>query len=154
MTYKVDADNQLCLAPAVTLDLSGRIPRVRSTRQIVLLRRSRRRISRRLSAIARRTTLARRRATHGDLRRRVTGDGRTRVDRRRTANHLRGWCPGRALLREGTLTADWWRRTGRIVRRIAGRSNTRTAVIHCLETLLGIGGMNRRRGIGTRSRSD
>lgn len=143
-TYKVNTDNQLSLTTAVALDFSS-VSGIRSDRHVPPRLWSRRRISC-SSSIARGTWLAagRRTAAEGK-RRRVTGDRPARVDGRRTADHLGGRRPSRTLLGEGTLSADWRRRTGRIVGRVAGRSWATSWVIH-REALLGRIGSDGRSG--------
>ena len=119
MAYKVDADNQLGLAPTVALDLGGSgggsgVTRIRSEPSGGLLLRGRRRVAGRPSIAGRAAGDGRRTTSHD--RWRVAGNRRAAgVDGRRTANHLRRRSAGRALVREGTLAADGAGGTGRVV---------------------------------------
>lgn len=140
-TYKVDANNQLSLTPAVSFHFGSHVALVRGDRAGRLRRRGR---VAGWVAISRR----RRRATHhGGW---VPSDRRSAgVDGRRTTDHLRGRGASRALVGEGAGATDGTGRAGRIVlRSVAGWSWTRTWMIHW-ETLLRKVGGNRR---GTRAR--
>ena len=157
MAYKINAHNQLGLAPAVALNLGGGgggggVARIRSEPPLLLLLLllGRRRVAGRPSIAGRAAGDGRRTASHDGWR--VAGNRRAAgVDGRGTANHLRRGRAGRALVR--TEAADGAGGTGRVVCRVAGRSRTSTWMIH-LEARLGRVGCSRRDGALARGRRE
>lgn len=133
-TYEIDADNQLSLVLAGTLDFSSTASR--SSKLVGDWAAGRRgtasgRVAGRRSTIA---WLAGRRASRRTASRRITSWGRiaggsTSVDGRRAANHLRR---RRAVLGvvHGAGAAHGTRRTGRIASIVAGRAIGTAWMVH------------------------
>lgn len=95
-TYKINANNQLRLASTGTFDLGSRAASIRLRGHWCATWRTRRRVPRRSATVAGRRWTTGLHLHRGRRARRVAGDCGcvcAGVDRRRAADHLRGWSP-------------------------------------------------------------
>lgn len=148
-TYKINADNQLGLAPAVALDLGSGATELLH-RVAWVLRRGRRRIASRASVAWRAALKRRGSAGHLHLGR-ITLNWSACVNGWRTADHLRGRSTSWPLgsLRAHAPNGGRRRAACVVVCRVTGRTRAGTRMVHGLETLLRRRGGNGGGGTGS-----